>query len=45
MVEACEWGLCASYLTVQSEDTVVDTLSIETLKKIKSEIFIEREVF
>ena len=45
MVEACEWGLCASYLTVQSEDTVVDTLNIETLKKIKSEIFIEREVF
>lgn len=43
-IEACEWGLCASYLTVQSEDTVVKTLSEETLKNVKSKLKIHREV-
>lgn len=43
-IEACEWGLCASYLTVQSEDTVVKILNEETLKEMKSRLSIKRDV-
>jgi pseudouridine kinase len=43
-IEACEWGLCASYITVQSEDTVLKTLSEETLKEVKSKLNIYRDV-
>jgi len=43
-IDSCQWGLCASYLTVQSEDTVVKTLNEETLAEVKSRLKINIDV-
>jgi len=42
-IEACEWGLCASYLTVQTNETVVRDLSDELLSEVKESIIIFKE--
>ncbi len=42
-IEACEWGLCASYLTVQTNETVVRDLSEELLSEVKESIIIFKE--
>lgn len=42
-LEACKWGLCASYLTVQTNDTVVRDLSETRLSEIKDELIIYKE--
>lgn len=43
-IEACKWGLCASYLTVQTDDTVAKTLNEETLSNLKSKLSITLDV-
>lgn len=43
-IEACKWGLCASYLTVQIDETVAETLNEETLTGIKSKLIIHIDV-
>ncbi len=42
-IEACEWGLYASYLTVQTNETVVRDLSDELLSEVKESIIIFKE--
>jgi pseudouridine kinase len=42
-LEACEWGLCASYLTVQTNDTVVRDLNETRLADLKQKLIIFKE--
>lgn len=42
-LEACEWGLCASYLTVQTNETVVRDLSEIRLSNVKKKLKIYKE--
>ena len=42
-IEATKWGLCASYLTVQSNDTVVPDLNETSLSELKSKLMITIE--
>lgn len=42
-IEACEWGLCASFLTVQTNETVVRDLSVKRLSEVKESIIIYKE--
>lgn len=39
-IEACKWGLCASYLTVQTNDTVVRDLNETRLSELKEKLII-----
>lgn len=39
-IEACKWGLCASYLTVQTNDTVVRDLNETRLRELKEKLII-----
>lgn len=43
-LEACEWGLVAAFMTVQSNETVVPHLNEENLTEMKSKIKITCEV-
>jgi pseudouridine kinase len=42
-IESCKWGLCASYLTVQSEETVEPSLNEDNLSLIKLKLLINKE--
>lgn len=43
-IEACEWGLAAAFMTVQSNETVEPHLNEIILAEVKSKIVITREV-